>query len=870
MDNSINKNEPINTTNLAEGSAVAEFPDAHEGQSEEIILSLKAKVAELEESLKKQITIEKELKTKIQAQEENFQKRTEEVAKKESELLSRENDVKFKESLLNDRERAFENKEKKFSDDSIKKSKELASKEEGIFAREQKISEKEAVVEEELSQKRISLSIELADKKSDFEKDLAREKEKHMEAISVEIATLRAEFEASIDKERKTRLQQLDDSVSKERTERLAAIEKEISAKISIINQALESLEKEKSDLYEKMKDIEQKKSTNELQKRRNEIKAQQLDDQEASLDDLVMSRYESKIQSFTMKIQMLESECNALREQLKQAREENSKLQTIKAAYGEEPSILLKKIEDLQASNEQLAKEIASRPSKELHEEFENVKRENEQLVIDVKNLKEENKTLLNYQVENSRIEIENRVAQDKIANLESEVEELRNECETLRARISRLSIAEGRVCDREERIKEIKSGFIKDIFCPAVPDVTDEIKWLESIDNNCKKYGIAFPKRILYAFHTALKIADWSSVTVLAGVSGTGKSELPRLYSAFGGLNFINVPVQPNWDSQESMLGFFNSIDNRFDAQPLLRFLVECTEDEKYNEYMSIVLLDEMNLAHIEHYFADFLSKLESRRGTNKDMVPTVEVKLGAGVEPYQLKLARTVLWTGTMNQDETTKSLSDKVLDRGIVINFPRPHRLSSRSNMLSITKAVEESNRPMLKKSVWNKWIVRDINFTDAQLEEITKYRKLVEDINDALEIVGRALGHRVWQSIEYYIANYPLVVSAQKVANGELTNDLKEAMRIAFEDQIVQKIMPKLRGIETRGKGGERLKKIEDILEMNGFEKLKDDFEIACEQGYGQFMWSSAKYIEADEQEVKFNIEDVEIEPVEES
>jgi GTP-binding protein Era len=64
-----------------------------------------------------------------------------------------------------------------------------------------------------------------------------------------------------------------------------------------------------------------------------------------------------------------------------------------------------------------------------------------------------------------------------------------------------------------------------------------------------------------LFYAFHTALKIADWSSVTVLAGVSGTGKSELPRLYSAFGGLNFINVPVQPNWDSQESMLGFSQS---------------------------------------------------------------------------------------------------------------------------------------------------------------------------------------------------------------------------------------------------------------------------------------------------------------------
>ena len=58
--------------------------------------------------------------------------------------------------------------------------------------------------------------------------------------------------------------------------------------------------------------------------------------------------------------------------------------------------------------------------------------------------------------------------------------------------------------------------------------------------------------------------------------------------------------------------MLGFFNSIDNRFEPEPLLRFLVLCTEDDKYKDYMSIVLLDEMNLAYVEHYYP------ETRRNT------------------------------------------------------------------------------------------------------------------------------------------------------------------------------------------------------------------------------------------------------------
>ena len=91
--------------------------------------------------------------------------------------------------------------------------------------------------------------------------------------------------------------------------------------------------------------------------------------------------------------------------------------------------------------------------------------------------------------------------------------------------------------------------------------------------------------------------------------------------------------------------------------------------------------------------------------------------------------------------------------------------------------------------------------------------------------------------------------------ALKNSQGEVTEELKAEMRTAFEDQLVQKVMPKLRGIETRGKGRQSLQNIEDLLADEGFDNLKDDFEIACEQGYGQFVWSSAKYLGDDEEDV---------------
>ncbi|MCS5782092.1 hypothetical protein LNP24_28180 [Klebsiella pneumoniae subsp. pneumoniae] len=109
--------------------------------------------------------------------------------------------------------------------------------------------------------------------------------------------------------------------------------------------------------------------------------------------------------------------------------------------------------------------------------------------------------------------------------------------------------------------------------------------------------------------------------------------------------------------------------------------------------------------------------------------------------------------------MNQDETTKSLSDKVLDRGIVINFPRPTTLERRRQLIPLGDQA-----PLLSRRLWESWWCRESKFSDDQ---ILPFKGFIEDMNDALSKVGRALGHRVWQSIEYYMANYPDVLDAQR-------------------------------------------------------------------------------------------------------
>ena len=167
------------------------------------------------------------------------------------------------------------------------------------------------------------------------------------------------------------------------------------------------------------------------------------------------------------------------------------------------------------------------------------------------------------------------------------------------------------------------------------------------------------------------------------------------------------MSMAVQPDWDSPQSLFGYFNSVDNRFNATTLIRAMVQFSHDAKQvakksnlSDSMFIVLLDEMNLAHVELYFSDMLSKLERRRNSDDEI--DVEIDLGAGMPKYPLELNDNILWVGTMNEDETTKTLSDKVLDRGNLLSFPRPKEFISRAKANSVEAAS------MLPKHVWQGW------------------------------------------------------------------------------------------------------------------------------------------------------------------
>jgi len=413
----------------------------------------------------------------------------------------------------------------------------------------------------------------------------------------------------------------------------------------------------------------------------------------------------------------------------------------------------------------------------------------------------------------------------QGKVKALEAEAAEIRGQIERLREDRDRKE----KGSTREARIVAIEQPVSGLCEIDTVGTVTAEAEWLDSVRQGIAESGFRFPDRLLKAFHTSLKIADWSSLTVLAGVSGTGKSELPKLYARFGGIEFMPVPVLPNWDSPSDLFGFFDYLSGQFKPTQLLQALAGCTRND--DERMLVVMLDEMNLARVELYFSELLSRLEGRRHDGE--TPRMPVDIGSGMEPYEMPLGSNLLFVGTVNEDESTNTLSDKVLDRANVIYFPRPRQLVTRDQ-----SALAPRAKYRLATGTWETWQ----RGNESLEQDVRSHLKAAFDrINDALGLVNRAVAHRILQITERYVANHPDVA-------GTVSGD---AWKSAFEDQLAQKVMPKLRGITVESGAGRRcLDLIDKVLDdYTHTPELKKDFKRACEAGDGQFVWCSSSYLE---------------------
>ncbi len=205
---------------------------------------------------------------------------------------------------------------------------------------------------------------------------------------------------------------------------------------------------------------------------------------------------------------------------------------------------------------------------------------------------------------------------------------------------------------------------------YVPPVYD--DEITLPELCDRfrnfACSRMKLYYNPRIIRLFIAGMST---SRLMILQGISGTGKTSLPHAMGIFLNNPATIASVQPSWRDRTELFGYFNEFTKRFNETEVLKKMYEAT----WNDQIYLTVLDEMNIARVEYYFAEMLSILEmpSRDEWIVDLVPSGWANDPKHIDKGRFRLPQNMWFIGTANNDDSTFAISDKVYDRAMPINI-----------------------------------------------------------------------------------------------------------------------------------------------------------------------------------------------------
>jgi len=343
------------------------------------------------------------------------------------------------------------------------------------------------------------------------------------------------------------------------------------------------------------------------------------------------------------------------------------------------------------------------------------------------------------------------------------------------------------------EYHVESSDSGMVRDALAP------EEAELVVTLYRFLNLQGFCIAPEMLYNVYLCLKTKPFM---MLAGISGTGKSTVIRLIAeAINGmdggraLGYQLIPVRPDWHDVRDLLGFENLLTGKFRVGALLQAMLAAKAEP---DRPFFVCLDEMNLARVEHYFADFLSVLETARRVPDGEWTTDLVVLAQGCEQIetdglgkivaQMSIPSNLFIVGTVNMDETTYAFSPKVLDRANTVAFDEVD--------LGISDAE------------WDAQIdsgqLRDLGMALCdrpyrQLDDI-RHREDVMAWNVSIEAINAILleenlhfAYRIRDEILRYMAYALDLIEALPTGAPLFT------AQDAFDFQILQKVLPRLTG-----------------------------------------------------------------------
>ena len=257
-------------------------------------------------------------------------------------------------------------------------------------------------------------------------------------------------------------------------------------------------------------------------------------------------------------------------------------------------------------------------------------------------------------------------------------------------------------------------------------------------------------------------------SHILILQGMSGTGKTSLAHAFGSFIDNASTIIPVQPMWKERTDLIGYYNEFTKKFNETLLLEKMYEAN----YSEDMYVTVLDEMNIARIEYYFAEFLSLLELPNPDERyiEVVSDRWENDPAQLKDGRIKLPSNMWFIGTANNDDSTFAISDKVYDRAMILNLdtkseryvaPKTEkvRISCEQFNELVAQAIDEydvSRRNAKRLEALDKYLIEHfhITFGNRIMKQIKTYIPVyVSCGGDELEALDDILAKKVIRKLE---------------------------------------------------------------------------------------------------------------------
>lgn len=383
-----------------------------------------------------------------------------------------------------------------------------------------------------------------------------------------------------------------------------------------------------------------------------------------------------------------------------------------------------------------------------------------------------------------------------------------------------------------------------------PAPPVAVERVPCIATLQRYFAARGLYYPTDLLAAYFLSLQTKPF---VLLTGLSGTGKTKLAQGFADF--LTGGNPPqqaflaVRPDWLDPRGLLGYFNPLTGTYQATELVQLLLRAEVNWRLGARAPFfVLLDEMNLAPVEYYFADFLSVLESRCRDAAGQWRQEAIRLHdhaacVAVQPYprrareepfvcrdydpgpegacarrphcpfrrevsgqpflfippRLEIRPHVYFTGTVNVDETTHAFSPKVLDRANVIEF-REVDLSDYFAAAAGGEPPSEAERAAVGAVFTREGAFYELpSWTDLLAEPLASYRQQLADLQALLEPADLHFGYRVANEILHFLGHAKALLGRETVEVAIGGERRPFTLDDAFDQQLSQKLLPKFHG-----------------------------------------------------------------------